>query len=314
MAQNVTEDRDKYIGGSDVPTIMGINPFKTRDELLLEKAGLVENNFVGNLYTEYGNILEPKIRKYISDLMLLNFEETRTIKGKYRYHSDGEAKPVLLEIKTTSQVKEKVDDYIVYLVQLLFGMYITENEKGVLSVYRRPVDFDWEFDKNRLQIFYIEKSDYGELIDKILKEVELFLIDLEYVKEYGKLPEKENNKEVEKEISEYLELENNKLEIEKEKDKLLASTKVFEAVKYLEEQALLISQQQELMKEKIKNAMEKTKTKKFENDLVSITYVAPTIRKGVDTDKLKTEYSEIYAKVLKETPVKSSIRLKVKGE
>ena len=28
--QNVTEDRNKYIGGSDIPVIMGISPFKKR--------------------------------------------------------------------------------------------------------------------------------------------------------------------------------------------------------------------------------------------------------------------------------------------
>ena len=64
--QNVKVDRDKYIGGSDIPIIMGISQFKTRFELLLEKAGLKENTFDGNEYTEYGNIMEPKIRDYIN--------------------------------------------------------------------------------------------------------------------------------------------------------------------------------------------------------------------------------------------------------
>ena len=62
--QDVTKDRSKYIGGSDIPAIMGISHFKTRFDLLLEKAQLQENQFDGNSYTEYGNELEPKIRDY----------------------------------------------------------------------------------------------------------------------------------------------------------------------------------------------------------------------------------------------------------
>ena len=46
--QNVRVDREKYIGGSDIPIIMGISQFKTRFDLLLEKAGLKENTFDGN--------------------------------------------------------------------------------------------------------------------------------------------------------------------------------------------------------------------------------------------------------------------------
>ena len=32
---DVSEDRDKYIGGSDIPVILGLSPFKTRWQLLL---------------------------------------------------------------------------------------------------------------------------------------------------------------------------------------------------------------------------------------------------------------------------------------
>ena len=66
MEYDVTIDRDLYIGGSDVPVIMGISTFNTRWGLLQEKAGLKENTFNGTKYTEYGNVLEPKIRDYIN--------------------------------------------------------------------------------------------------------------------------------------------------------------------------------------------------------------------------------------------------------
>ena len=62
MEYDVTIDRDKYIGGSDIPATMGISPFKTRWDLLQEKAGLKADEFTGNQYTEYGKIMEPQIR------------------------------------------------------------------------------------------------------------------------------------------------------------------------------------------------------------------------------------------------------------
>ena len=39
MQETVKQDRDKYIGGSDIPVIMNLSPFKSRFDLLLEKAG-----------------------------------------------------------------------------------------------------------------------------------------------------------------------------------------------------------------------------------------------------------------------------------
>ena len=60
MQASVKEDRNLYIGGSDVPIILGISPFKTRYELLLEKAQIEESMFEGNAYTEYGNVMEAE--------------------------------------------------------------------------------------------------------------------------------------------------------------------------------------------------------------------------------------------------------------
>lgn len=82
--QDVRTDRNKYVGGSDIPTIMNINPFKKRFDLLLEKAELLENEFEGNIYTEYGNVLEPKIREYINKLKNTNYIEYKKIDGNIR--------------------------------------------------------------------------------------------------------------------------------------------------------------------------------------------------------------------------------------
>lgn len=191
--QAVTIDRDKYIGGSDIPIIMGISPFKTRFDLLLEKAGLKENNFEGNAYTEYGNILEPKIRDYVNQKYEFNFIETKTIVDDCRYHADGddEEKKCMLEIKTTSQIHENVRDYKHYIVQLLKGMMMKDYKKGILAVYERPDDFNEEFDKERLNVYYVEIELYKDWCDEINKAVDQFRIDLVKVKENPFITEEE---------------------------------------------------------------------------------------------------------------------------
>ncbi len=189
--QAVTIDRDKYIGGSDIPIIMGISPFKKRFDLLLEKAGLKEDDFDGNEYTEYGNILEPKIREYVNKTFDKEYIEGKHINGDIRVHTDGEDKDSILEIKTTSQIHKKLDDYKVYLVQLLFYMQETKKSFGYLAVYERPEDFNEEFDSNRLHTYRLDIEDYKELLEQINKAVDQFRIDLAKVKENPFITEEE---------------------------------------------------------------------------------------------------------------------------
>jgi predicted phage-related endonuclease len=68
----------------------------------------------------------------------------------------------------------------------------------------------------------------------------------------------------------------------------------------------------EEIKEQIKISMEQNEVKKYENDYISITYVAPTTRTTVDSKLLKEKYEDIYKECSKISNVKSSIRIKVK--
>ena len=181
---DVTVDRELYIGGSDIPIIMNISPFKSRFDLLLEKAGYKENDFTGNEYTEYGNILEPKIREYINETLYKKepFKVDTIIKDDLRGNFDGINKTAILEIKTTSQIHNDINDYKIYLVQLLFYMQLAEKEKGILAVYHRPEDFNEEFDEKRLQIFVVDINNYKKLLEEINIAIDRFRIDLEKVK------------------------------------------------------------------------------------------------------------------------------------
>lgn len=200
----VRDERWRYIGGSDISAIMGISPFKTRFQLLQEKAQIIEPDFKGNEYTEYGNVMEPKIRDYVNETLGRNFAPDVLINGDFRFNFDGLDKEhnEILEIKTTSQIHEKLDDYKTYLVQLLPYMRSVGAEKGYLAVYERPDNFDETFNPLLLTVYEVLRSDYSDLLDEIDKEVDRFKKDLEKLRKNPFLTEEDLQP---KEVVEYAE-------------------------------------------------------------------------------------------------------------
>lgn len=278
---DVTVDRHKFIGGSDIAIIMGISPFKSRFDLLLEKAELKDNDFVGNEYTNYGNVLEPKIRDYINESLYPKnpFKEDTIIEKDLRGNFDGINNSAILEIKTTSQIYYNVEDYKVYLVQLLFYMQIAKKNKGVLAVYERPKDFDEEFNSDNLKIFMVELSNNKELLEEINNAIDRFRIDLEKVKENPFITEEDLQPK------EIVELSNQIVEIENQ----------LQAFKDLETK-------QKKLKDNLKKAMEEYGIKKWTtpND-TKITLLADSEDKEVevfDEDKFKKDNEELYKKYL----------------
>ena len=275
--QNVTVDRHKYIGGSDIPIIMGLSPFKTRFELLQEKAQIRENDFAGNEYTEYGNVMEDKIRQFINTEYGANFVEDKTTREDLRYHADGfdVSGRQLLEIKTTSQIYNDVENYRAYLSQLVFGLDIYNVEHGLLVVYERPDDFNTEFEKDRLHLYPINIKEWGGLVDKIKTAVDSFRDDLKKIKADPFLTEEELQP------AELVQFTNKIIVLEKE----LKSMKAIE--KQLKE-----------AKQELKSAMEKRGIKKWTtNNGTQITLVADGEDKTVsvfDEAKFKVENEELY--------------------
>ena len=281
--QNVTIDREKYLGGSDIPAIMGISPFKKRFDLLLEKAQLKDNDFNGNEYTEYGNELEPKIREYVNSFSKKKYLEDKVIKDDLRYHSDGFNGECVLEIKTTSNIHDDVNDYKVYLVQLLFGMQMHNVKYGMLAVYQRPEDFNTEFDSDRLTTYQINIKDYKELLEDINNAVEQFRRDLARLKENPFLTEEDLQP------NEVIELSNQVLALENQ----------LNAYKQIESEY-------KALKEKLFNAMQDHQIKKWTtNNGVQITRVdgsedtTVTVSK-FNEEQFKTDNPEVYQKYVEE--------------
>lgn len=291
---NVELERYKYIGGSDIPIIMGISQFKTRNELLLEKAQLKDNNFEGNVYTEYGNIMEHKIRTYISDKYNKTFVEDTLVKEDehIRCNVDGKTDDTILEIKTTSQIHQGLDDYKYYLVQLLFYMHNYRFKNGILAIYERPNDFNENFDPSHLTIYEIKISKYKALVDEIMDEVNKFLNDLEEVKTNGGLVIP----------AEALEIVNKLNSLE---DRLNEYKAIKDEETMLKEKLLQLMQSINATNWEMNNGTKITRVKGSEEKVVQV----------VDEEKLKENYADAYNNCLTDKVIsgrKESIRITLK--
>lgn len=280
--QDVRTDREKYIGGSDIPAIMGISPFRTREELLKEKAYGEMGDFNGNTYTEYGNVLEPKIRTFVNALFEREYVEHKNIKDVFRYHADGydEKTNTVLEIKTTGEYTESRRK--IYLAQLLWGMKMYGAESGILAVYERPIDFDESFDPFKLNIEHVEMKDHIDYMNRIEDCVKQFVEDVEKLRENPNLS-----------LTDLIpsQIQAIAYRIEDMEQQLKAYEE--EKIKY------------ETLKEDLRQAMLKANIKSWETPSnTKITLVLDTPAKEVekfDAKAFEAENPELYAKYLKKT-------------
>lgn len=287
---NVTEKRNLYCGGSDIPTILGLNKYKTQFELAKEKVGIVKNEFKGNEYTEYGNILEPQIREYINAINETKFKpDTRIDNEKgIRSNTDGFDKEnqLILEIKTHG----KNPTLKVYEAQMQLYMYQFDVPYGWLALYERPDNFDTEFDSDRLKINLVKRDD--EYIQKILDAIETFWIRCEYLKDNPEMTEQE-----------YLSIGQNELAIvAKQIEKLELQLANFKE----------IEKQHKEMKKQLYDLMDEYDIKKWETDNIIITRKLPTTRTSVDTKRLKEECPDIFEAFTKVSKVSGSVVIKLK--
>lgn len=73
-----------------------------------------------------------------------------------------------------------------------------------------------------------------------------------------------------------------------------------------------LEEKEKALKDAIKEEMEAKGIVKVENEDLAITYIAPTDRITFDSTRFKKEQPDVYDEYLKVSPVKSSIRIKVK--
>lgn len=67
-----------------------------------------------------------------------------------------------------------------------------------------------------------------------------------------------------------------------------------------------------VLRQELQKFMDQYNIKKFENDFLKVTYVAPTTKTTIDTKKLKEELPAVAEKYSKISQVKGSVRIDVK--
>ena len=75
-----------------------------------------------------------------------------------------------------------------------------------------------------------------------------------------------------------------------------------------------IEAQEKELKDKLKEAMEKYSVKKFDSDILKITYVAATTATSIDSAKLKKKYPVIAKECSKTSNKSAYIKVEVKGD
>ena len=295
---DVTSNRKNYIGGSDMPYILGLAEAKgygTLFDFTKVKLGLQESAFDGNEYTRYGQLIEPLIRDFVNQDQGWNYQEDKREDNKamFRSHVDGFDKVAeypLIEIKTYG--KSGFDrDY--YIPQCLFYMAQFGVDKCVLLAYERPEDFymgvDYElessddyftieFDKERLSQEVIELDD--EKWQPILDKIEHYQLAC---KELLDMPN------MTKEAFDSMIIGDSKNELDNVFNELVSLEQ--ELVSYKE-----IQTKHKEAKDKLYKIFEAINLKKHETDHMLVTRVLPVekITKELDVETLQKEFPDDY--------------------
>lgn len=87
---------------------------------------------------------------------------------------------------------------------------------------------------------------------------------------------------------------------------------VIQAITDLVKQKKKLEDQEKTMKAQLMKAMDQYGVKKFENGVVSVTYVAPTVENRLDSKALKADLPDVAAKYTKQKPKVGYVKVSVK--
>lgn len=194
----------KGIGGSDASAILGLNPYKTNQELWMEKKGQMSPvDISGKSYVKYGNDAEPLLRALFAldypEYKVEYYDNNMLTNNQYPWaHAslDGELVDLdgrrgILEIKTTNILQsmqwQKWDNQIPdnYYIQVLHYLLVTEYDFVVLKAQLKSVR-DGE-ERLTTKHYHIEREEVLDDIEMLKNEEEKFWYSLQSGQEPGLL-------------------------------------------------------------------------------------------------------------------------------
>lgn len=312
--------RSRGIGGSEIAAILGLDSYRSPLDVWREKMGLDES-FQGNEHTIRGSRFEPIVAEYLQDWLNENYEGSFVINpndahneinpsGAYRIDKDKDTliHPTITyfvgspdryvtmfdgelagaELKTTLGIVKDYDDvcekHISWILQSQYYMMLTGRKKWFLAWISAPFDFHC-----------IELLHSQEMEDYIIEQLNSFWYNHILA---NTPPDTSNYSDVLKTYRPpkggVIQASDETIELLNEYRELIASEKEIQARK-LE------------LKDRLACIFGNFDALGAGDNLLATFKEQKTIR--IDTDLLKSEYSEVYEKVLK-TSVSRVLRLK----
>lgn len=170
------------IGGSDASTFIGMNPYKTNNQLWKEKKGIVKAKEVTSEAIDHGNDLEPVLRFWFQQSYKdydVKYQENAILQSKKHdfmlYSPDGllfheEKGRGIFESKTTliqnANMLEEWNNQIPqhYYIQILHGLLVTDFDYVVLVAELR---FAWN-DRVEIRVYYFYREEVKEDLEFLL--------------------------------------------------------------------------------------------------------------------------------------------------
>lgn len=83
-------------------------------------------------------------------------------------------------------------------------------------------------------------------------------------------------------------------------------------IKEIEKLSKALKERQDKVRAELQKVMEDNNIIKFESDEIVVNYIAPTTRESFDSKQLKADNPDLYDLYVKLSPVKATIKIKVK--
>lgn len=289
--------RTRGIGGSDVGAICGVSPFTSARQIYLNKTGQFQDSLQPNDAAKermhFGHMLEPIVadeyaqrtgNKIVSvNATLVHKDYPWALANVDRLIVDDDGRPIgILECKTTSEYMndewESGDILMSYIYQLNWYLWILGLEKGAFACLVGGNKFYYYdvFRNDELLENTIIPAAKSFWYDNVLalKEPELQATDTEFA----------NNKYS-------TVVKNSEITLTDDETNELART-VFDCKTKIKELEKIMTEAQNRIKDRLQDN-EIGYTQDY-----TIKW-SPRSQKRVDTDKLKSEFPEVYAQVLK---------------
>lgn len=289
--------RTRGIGGSDVGAICGVSPFTSARQIYLNKTGQFQDSLQPNDAAKermhFGHMLEPIVAdeyaqrtgsKIVSvNATLVHKDYPWALANVDRLIVDDDGRPIgILECKTTSEYMndewESGDILMSYIYQLNWYLWILGLEKGAFACLVGGNKFYYYdvFRNDELLENTIIPAAKSFWYDNVLalKEPELQATDTEFA----------NNKYS-------TVVKNSEITLTDDDTNELART-VFDCKTKIKELEKIMTEAQNRIKDRLQDN-EIGYTQDY-----TIKW-SPRSQKRVDTDKLKSEFPEVYAQVLK---------------